>query len=212
VDAIRALAWSSRPDGAMEFVNRGWHDYTGLSSEYSFGVGWRAAIHPEDLNELLEKWGRFLDLDKPCEVRLRGYNGSFRWFLLRREPLLDESGAVARWYVTGIDIEDNRQKELLRTAEKRTLRMIGDGASLFQILNELCAAVDEHTSAISLVFLKDMACNQFLPAAGRSSPPASGVRRLHTMADRTEHGLLRYCGVYEGTSRHFRYRDRSALA
>jgi formate hydrogenlyase transcriptional activator len=92
--------------------------------------------------------------------------------LLRREPLLDERGAVASWYVTGIDIEDSKQKHLLRTAEKRTLKMIADGASLFQILNELCAAIDEHTSAISLVFLKDGARNQLLPAAGPHLPPA----------------------------------------
>jgi PAS domain S-box-containing protein len=174
MDAIPAVAWQSHPDGTMEFANQRWHDYTGLSSEESYGSGWKAAIHPQDLNELLEKWGRVPDLDKPreCEVRLRGHNGAFRWFLLRREPLLEKSGAVAKWFVTGIDSEDGKQEELLRTAEKRTLKMIGDGASLFQILNELCAAIDEHTSAISLVFLKDGARNQLLPAAGPHLPPA----------------------------------------
>jgi hypothetical protein len=59
----------------MEFANHRWHDYTGLSSEESYGSGWKAAIHPQDLNELLQKWGTVPDLDKPreCEVRLRGY-------------------------------------------------------------------------------------------------------------------------------------------
>ena len=174
MDAIPAVAWQSHPDGTMEFANQRWHDYTGLSSEESYGSGWKAAIHPQDLNELLEKWGRVPDLDKPrgCEVRLRGHNGAFRWFLLQREPLLEKSGAVAKWFVTGIGSEDGKQEELLRTAEKRTLKMIGDGASLFQILNELCAAIDEHASAISLVLLKDGTRNQLLPAAGPHLPPA----------------------------------------
>jgi len=173
VDAIPAVAWSSYPDGSMEFANQRWHDYTGLSSE-SYGPGWKAAIHPQDLDKLQERWGGVPDLDKPreCEVRLREYKGAFRWFLLRREFLLDESSAVARWYVTGIDIEESKQKELLRRAEKRTLRMIADGASLSHILNELCAAVDEHTSAMSLVFLKDVGRNQLLPVAGPHLPPA----------------------------------------
>jgi hypothetical protein len=80
----------------MEFVSRRWHDYTGLSSEESRGVGWRAVVHPEDLAELLEKWGVLPDLDvrRECDQRLRGANGVFRRFSLRLEPLLDESGAM----------------------------------------------------------------------------------------------------------------------
>jgi len=33
IDAVPALAWSARPDGSAEFLNRRWLDYTGLSSE-----------------------------------------------------------------------------------------------------------------------------------------------------------------------------------
>ena len=58
LDGRPALEWLSRPDGAIEFVSRRWHDYTGLSSEESYGVGCRAVVHPEDIDELLEKWGR----------------------------------------------------------------------------------------------------------------------------------------------------------
>lgn len=123
VDAIPAVAWSSRPDGAVEFVNRRWRDYTGLSSEESYGSGWKAAVHPEDIADLLEMWGEVRALDKSmeCKVRLRGSDGLFRWFLLRREPLYDEGGSVVRWYGIGIDIEGGKQTELLRVPEKRTL-------------------------------------------------------------------------------------------
>ena len=151
VDAIPALAWSSHPDGAVEFVNQKWCDYTGLAPEESYGWGWKAAVHSEDLPELLANW-RGLEKPRESEVRLRRSDGVFHWFLIRREPLLDETGAVVRWYGTGIDVEESRQKELLRVAEKRTLELIADGASLSCVLNELCAAIDEHTSATSLVF------------------------------------------------------------
>jgi PAS domain-containing protein len=56
IDAIPALAWSSHPDGAVEFVNRKWHDYTGLSPEESYGWGWKAAVHSEDLSVMLANW------------------------------------------------------------------------------------------------------------------------------------------------------------
>src|ERR1700736_1426788 len=48
VDAIPTLAWSARPDGSAEFLNRRWLDYTGLSAEEASDWGWTAALHTED--------------------------------------------------------------------------------------------------------------------------------------------------------------------
>src|SRR5689334_22105766 len=49
IDTIPVIAWWALPDGSGEFWNRRWHDYTGLSLETARGWGWRAAIHPDDL-------------------------------------------------------------------------------------------------------------------------------------------------------------------
>ena len=54
VDAIPGLAWSSRPDGSVESFNTRWYEYTGLSREESFGWGWKAAVHGEDVARLLD--------------------------------------------------------------------------------------------------------------------------------------------------------------
>ncbi len=96
VDAIPALAWSSHADGSVEFVNQRWHDYTGLSPEESYGWGWKSAVHAEDLSKLMEKWEALRDSEesRECEARLRRSDGVFHWFLLRREALRDETGAV----------------------------------------------------------------------------------------------------------------------
>src|SRR2546427_8962002 len=172
IDAIPAIAWSSQPDGSVELVNRRWLDYTGLSPEESYGWGWKTAVHVEDLAELLSAWGaRDVQEGRECEVRLRRSDGVFHWFLVRRAPLHDETGAVVRWFGTGIHIEDSKQKELLLVAEKRALEMIADGASLSEVLKQLCAAIDEHTLAISLVMLKDRGGDQLLPFPGPHLPP-----------------------------------------
>ena len=156
IDTIPALAWSSAPDGSVDFVNRRWQDYTGQSREQSQGAGWETAIHPEDLPRLLNKWEESRDcVADMCEARLRRFDGVFRWFSLRREPLLDESGSVTRWFGTGIDIEPIRQRETLHAAEQRTLELIADGASLKDVLDQLCSSIDVQVApSVTTVLLR----------------------------------------------------------
>jgi formate hydrogenlyase transcriptional activator len=173
VDAIPGLAWSSRPDGSVESFNARWYEYTGLSPEESLGWGWKAAVHGDDLGRLLNRWAA-RDAASGCahETRLRRSDGDFQWFLLRYEPLCDPTGAVVRWYGTWINIEDSKQKELLGAAGKRALEMIVDGASLSEVLNELCSAIDVCASTMSQVLLMDRVGHQLLPLAGPNFPPA----------------------------------------
>src|SRR5690349_20378286 len=110
VDTIPTLAWSAHSDGSADFFNQRWHDYTGLSPQEAHGGGWEAAIHPEDLPRLMAKWGTLSDLDEPSEyeVRLRRYDGVFRWFVFRIEQFSDEARELVRWYGTATDIEDRK--------------------------------------------------------------------------------------------------------
>src|SRR5215472_17070156 len=68
IDTIPTLAWCNLPDGSNEFLNKRWHEYTGLASEESHGWGWQAAFHPEDLPPLMEKWKEMLVSGKAGEI------------------------------------------------------------------------------------------------------------------------------------------------
>src|SRR5580658_2747175 len=125
VDTIPALVWSARPDGSAEFFNRRWLDYAGLSTEQAQDWGWTAAVHPDDLNILVEYWLSILPSGQPGEIeaRLRRFDGQYRWFLFRASPLCDESGRIVKWYGTNIDIEDRKQaEEKLRRSEAFVLK------------------------------------------------------------------------------------------
>ena len=113
IDAIPALAWCNLPDGPNEFLNKGWHEYTGLSAEESHGWSWQTAFHPDDLPLLMEKWMKMLTSGEPddVEARLRRHDGVYRWFLIRAEPFRDESGNIVRWYGTSTDIDDRKRAE-----------------------------------------------------------------------------------------------------
>jgi GAF domain-containing protein len=48
IDTIPGLVWSVHTDGEVDFLNRRWREYTGMTLEQARGWGWRAAIHFED--------------------------------------------------------------------------------------------------------------------------------------------------------------------
>jgi formate hydrogenlyase transcriptional activator len=128
IDTIPTLAWCSLPDGTGIFWNRRWHEYTGLPLEAVRGWGWQDAIHPEDLKEITDKWLGFLASGQPGEVegRLRRFDGVYRWFLFRAEPLRDESGNIVNWYGTDTDIEDLKRAEAKLRQDEEELRRMTD--------------------------------------------------------------------------------------
>jgi len=125
MDVIPQLVWSAFPDGSVEFCNRRWLEYTGLTAEQAQGWGWKAAIHPEDAAELVASWNRVLAEGVPgeAEARMRKTDGTFRWFLIRAAPLLDEQGRIARWYGTNTDIEERKRAEQARSRANDRLRL-----------------------------------------------------------------------------------------
>src|SRR5712691_2873233 len=173
VDAIPTLAWSARPDGSAEFLNRRWLDYTGLSAGEAADWGWTVALHTEDRARLMDYWRHLLASGDAGEIeaRLCRYDGEYRWFLFRAEPVRDSHGNIFKWYGANTDIEDRKRAEALLAAEKRTLEMIASGASLAAILESLCETIDGQTRNIkSAVMLMDADCMHLRHAAGPRVP------------------------------------------
>jgi PAS domain S-box-containing protein len=118
IETIPAMAFSIRPDGSTEFVNRRVLEYTGLSAETISGSGWESTIHAEDLESHMNKWRASMASGQPFEneVRHRNANGEYRWFLIRGVPLPDEHGNILKWYGVLTDIEDRKRAEEERQA------------------------------------------------------------------------------------------------
>jgi PAS domain S-box-containing protein len=105
------------------------------------------------------------------EARLRRYDGDYRWFLFRVEPVRDNHGNIFKWYGANTDIEDRKRAEALLAAEKQTLEMIANGASLPDILEKLCETIDAQSSDVkSAVMLMDLDGMHLRPAAGPRFP------------------------------------------
>jgi len=120
IDTLPTMVWTLQPDGAVDFVNHRWMDYTGLSLQEEIEDPTRP-VHPEDLPRVMKKWIADLAAGQPSEdeIRLRRADGEYRWFLVRTAPLRDERGNVLKWFGVSIDIEDSRRaEEALRSSER----------------------------------------------------------------------------------------------
>jgi hypothetical protein len=143
VDTTPAMLNSCRPDGYLDYVNKGWLDYFGFSLETAldradvmkmsvpteadmYDGEWRPIIHPEDLPGFTAQWKSTLVGDKPLaggnprerEARVRRFDGVYRWHLFRAVPLYDKTGKIVKWYASAFDIEDRkRAEEALRQSE-----------------------------------------------------------------------------------------------
>ena len=119
----------------MDFRNKAWRDYTGLSQDNLEGDCWGSALHPEDLALEEREWRSHIAAGEPFELeqRLRRADGEYRWHWVRRVPLHDDSGNVIKWYGVGFDIEDRR---LAEEAQRRS------EAALFEARRELQLTID----------------------------------------------------------------------
>jgi formate hydrogenlyase transcriptional activator len=172
-DTIPTLAWSARSDGSADFFNRRWLDYTGLSLEQARDWGWTVALHPDDLNGLVDYWRSVLAAREPGEIegRLRRFDGVYRWFLFRATPSFDDDGRVVTWFGTNTDIEDRKRAERLLAGENLVLEMTAKGNSLESILEALCRVVEQTASGCCCsVILIDPSGSKVLQAVAPSLP------------------------------------------
>ena len=120
IDTTPALIHTSRPDGYLDYFNKRWVEYLGVSLEDVEGWKWTASIHPDDVTGIVEKWRACLASGEifEYETRVRRADGEYRRMLHRKFPLRDEHGKILKWYGSSIDIEEMKQaEEELRRSE-----------------------------------------------------------------------------------------------
>lgn len=110
IDAMPGLLWTAGPNGESVFLSQGWADYTGMTMEALQGLGWVGAVHPDDVEPMVETWEKISAAKKAGEQerRLRRFDGVYRWFTFREVPLLDQRGDVVKWFGINVDIEDQK--------------------------------------------------------------------------------------------------------
>jgi PAS domain S-box-containing protein len=131
IDTAPAMLHSARPDGYVDFFNKRWLEYLGVSLDDLLGWRWTSVVYPADVAQLVDRWQTSVASGRPfqAEARLRRADGEYRLTLHRKVPLRDETGNIVKWYGSVIDIEDRRRaEEEVKSSEER-YRVIVEAAS-----------------------------------------------------------------------------------
>ena len=109
-NSIPQMAWTNLPSGEVNFYNQRWYDYTGFTPYDTKSSGWRASVHPDDLQITIDKYLNALKAGTEFEVenRYKKADGTYRWHLNRAIPLRDDAGEILFWVGTATDIEDQK--------------------------------------------------------------------------------------------------------
>ncbi len=106
------------------YANRTALDYFGVSLDEWRNLKPGSDVHPDDQAQLQSKWDRALSEGSAFEneQRVCAKDGSYRWFLVRYNPVRGSDGEVARWHIACTDIDDRKKQEEKLQRENAVLR------------------------------------------------------------------------------------------
>jgi len=114
--------------GELEVVNRQLIEYFGQTLDELKYWGTNDTVHPEDLPGVVDVFSRSIAAGTPYEIvqRFKRSDGVYRWFHNRGFPIRDTDGAVIRWCVLLIDVDDQQRAEHALRESERNLKTIID--------------------------------------------------------------------------------------
>src|ERR1700677_5399599 len=132
IDTTPALIHTGRPDGYLDYFNKPWLEYFGVTLDKVVGWNWTAHVHPEDVDGIVAKWRACLATGEifEYETRVRRADGEYRWMFHCKVPLRDGRGNIVKWYGSSLDIDGRKTAE---AAVRRSEAYLGVSQRLSQI-------------------------------------------------------------------------------
>ena len=134
-------AWTLKPDGTPDFVNRIWLEFSGQTLDFvrSHPEAWMTAVHPEDREAASKAFREGIRSGQGFVIEtrsLRAQDGTYRWHLQQAVVLRDAEGKILKFVGTTTDIDDLKRGEAALRESEQSTRLILDGiAGLVAIMS-----------------------------------------------------------------------------
>jgi PAS domain S-box-containing protein len=166
-DGSPILIWVTDGEGGVQFVNRTYREFFGVTSEHVQGRRWQPPIHPEDAGAYMEEFLQAARQHKPfkAEARARRADGQWRWIASHAEPRLSCAGEFLGFIGASPDITERKQveealRELNATLEskvaQRTMELQHRAGQLQKLTLELSQTEDRERRRIAAILHEDL--------------------------------------------------------
>ncbi|KAK9371216.1 hypothetical protein V1509DRAFT_636895 [Lipomyces kononenkoae] len=139
IDSIPVHLYIAEPDtGAITWVSARALAYCGLTPEEYCRQPQVRRFHPDDQLVFERAWRNSLKQGDSLslQLRLRRFDGQYRYFVVRAVPLRDSKGSIVHWFGTNMDIHDQRMAEMdsykqsEKLASERKYRTLAESSPL----------------------------------------------------------------------------------
>ncbi|KAK6342532.1 hypothetical protein TWF718_007936 [Orbilia javanica] len=163
IDAIPVHVFTAAPQtGETTWVNSRMLSYRGATAE-EFMADPYEPFHPDDRANYVRLWLAAVRKGEPFsyQIRIRRFDGHYRWFMIRAVPLRDNRGMIVHWFGTNMDIHDQRIAEVNAA---RQAEMAESEAKYRSLANSSPQIVFAATLSAGITF----ANNQWLEYSGQT--------------------------------------------
>ena len=107
-DSVPCVMWTSSPRGTSQYLNDLGVAYTGYSPADGITWDWFSFAHPDDAKQARKQWRVAIHESSPfsCQYRVRRFDGSYHWHVVKARPVNDPNGNVRNWLGTATDVDD----------------------------------------------------------------------------------------------------------
>lgn len=121
-DGVPMMIWVTNAVGEIEFINKAYREFFGVTLTQVQSVGWRMLVHPDDTVRYVDEYLFCHEQHKPFQAQGRVYrkDGQWRWIESYGQPRFSESGAYLGMSGNSLDITERIEaEEALRESESR---------------------------------------------------------------------------------------------
>ncbi len=166
-DGSPIIIWATDAEGGVQFVNRTYCGFFGVTYEHVQGRKWQPLIHPDDAGAYMEEFLQAARERRPfkAEARARRADGQWRWIASHAEPRLSRTGEFLGYIGASPDITERKQaewalRELNATLEtkvaQRTMELQHRAGQLQKLTLELSQTEDRERRRIAAILHEDL--------------------------------------------------------